>query len=57
MKYTVFFDQRNRTNFQVNANDEKEAWEKAQKLYKERFCIPSGCVQEGWLVESDGEDK
>ena len=30
MKYTVFFDQRNRTNFQVKADNEEEA----QDLYE-----------------------
>ena len=57
MKYTVFFNQLNRTNFQVNANSEQEAREKAEKLYKKRLDIPSGYVQERWIVESDGEDK
>jgi len=57
MKYTVFFDQMNRTNFQVKANNEDEAIEKAEKLYKKRLDIPHTYIQEGWLVESDGEDK
>lgn len=56
-KYTVFFDQVNRTNFQVKANNEEEAEKKADKLYKKRSYIPSASVDEGWLVESDGEDK
>jgi len=57
MEYMVFFDQVNRTNFQVRANSEQEAEEKAEKLYKKRFDIPSSCVQEGWITQSDGEDK
>ena len=57
MKYTVFFDQINITNFQVKANSEQEAREEAEKLYEKRFDIPSSDVQEGWIVESDGEDK
>ena len=57
MKYTVFFDQINRTNFQVEAGNETSAEKKAIKLYKERFEVPDPDVQEGWLVDSDGEDK
>ncbi len=57
MKYTVFFDQINRTNFQVKAEDEEEALRKARKLYKRNLCIPSPFVQEGWAIEADGEDK
>ena len=57
MKYTVFFDQVSRTNYQVKANSEQKAKEKARKLYDKRFDIPSSLVQEGWIVESDGEDK
>ena len=57
MKYTVFFDQINMTHFQVEANTANKAIEKAESLYKERFEIPSSSVQEGWILESDGEDK
>jgi len=57
MEYTVFFEQENRTNFQVRANNEDEAREKACKLYKKRLTIPSSYVQDGWLEETDGEDK
>jgi len=56
-KYTVYFDQINRDNFQVKASNEEEAKEKAEKLYKSLRYIPSTYVQEGWIVESDGEDK
>ena len=56
-KFTVFFDQVNRTNFQVLAENEEEAELKADKLYKRRFEIPIPSTQEGWLSESDGEDK
>jgi len=57
MKYTVFFDQANRTNFQVIADNKQEAKEKAIKLYKRYQEIPSSSVQDGWIVELDGEDK
>jgi len=56
-KFTVFFDQRNRTNFQVLAKDENEAEFKAISLYKKNIDIPCPTTQEGWLIESDGEDK
>ena len=56
-KFTVFFDQRNRTNFQVLAKDENEAEFKAISLYKKNIHIPCPTTQEGWLIESDGEDK
>ena len=57
MNYTVFFEQINGTNFQVKAKDEDEAEAKAIKLYKRRMDVPASYVQEGWLVEADGEDK
>ena len=57
MRWTVFFDQINRTNFQVKAENEIEAVKKAEKLYKKRIETPCGDAQEGWIVESDGEDK
>jgi len=56
-KFTVFFDQRNRINFQVLAKDENEAKFKAISLYKKNIDIPYPITQEGWLIESDGEDK
>ena len=56
-KFTVFFDQVNRTNFQVLAEDEAAAELLATKLYKKHFTIPIPSTQEGWLSESDGEDK
>ena len=57
-KYTVFFEQINRTNIQVIARNEQGALEKAFKIYK-RTCggMPSTDIQDGWLVEDDGEDK
>ena len=57
MKYTVFFDQVNRINFQVEAPDEEMAEKKAILLYRKQFEIPSSSVQDGWIVESDGADK
>jgi len=57
MKYTVFFDQVNRINFQVEAPDEEMAEKKAVLLYRKQFEIPSSSVQDGWIVESDGADK
>ena len=57
MKYTVFFEQLNRTNFQVRADNEDEARRKAERLYKKYLEPPSGYVQENWLVDSDGADK
>ena len=56
-KYTVFFEQINRTNFQVLAHDKHGAEIKAIKLYKKKFNIPSIEVENRWLVETDGEDK
>ena len=56
-KYTVFFEQVNRTNFQVMADNEDKAQGKADRLYKKYLELPSGYVQEDWLVESDGVDK
>ena len=56
-KFTVFFDQVNRTNFQVLAENEEEAELKADKLYKKNFWSPIPSTQEGWFSESDGEDK
>lgn len=56
-KYTVFFEQINRTNFQVKANSKESAEAKAEKLYKKNFYTPCCEAQDGWLVESDGEDK
>ena len=57
MEYTVFFEQVNRTNFQVKAKDEEEAQRKAARLYGKHFEKPSSTLQENWMVESDGEDK
>ncbi len=57
MKYTVFYDQVNMTNYQVETATPEEAELKADKLYHKHFEIPTAYVQEGWLVESDREDK
>ncbi len=57
MEYTVFFEQVNRTNFQVKAKDEEEAYKKATRLYGKYFEEPPSTVQKHWLVESEGEDK
>lgn len=57
MKYTVFYDQINRTNFQVKARTQEEAELKADKLYKKHFYTPRAYVQENWIVNEDGEDK
>ncbi len=57
MKYTVFFDQVNRTNYQVKANSKEEAIAKASRLYQRLNIPPLDDIQEGWLVETDGEDK
>lgn len=56
-KYTIFFEQVNRTNFQVKANSENEALEKAIRLYKRNRELPEAYVQDDWIVNSDGEDK
>ena len=57
MKYTVFYDQINRTNFQVETLNKIEAINKADYLYRAHRELPSRDVLEGWPVESDGEDK
>ena len=57
MKYTIYFDQVEPTNFQVRAKDGDAAEEKARRLYKRGMELPSSSVEDGWLVESDGEDK
>jgi len=56
-KFTIFYDQINRTNYQVLAKDEAEATLKADKLYKKEIIIPCCYVQTGWISESDGENK
>ena len=56
-KFTVFYDQRNRINYQVLAEDKSRAILKANKIYKKNMIISDVDVQEGWLVESEGEDK
>lgn len=56
MKYTIFYDQINRTNLQIKAGTPEEAIAKADKIYRQRLGVPSREAQEGWLVESDGEE-
>lgn len=56
-QYTVFFDQINRTNFQVLAETEEQAELIATKLYKKHQEFPTTYVQQGWIKPSDGEDK
>jgi len=41
----------------VKAKDEDEARVKAQRLYRKRMEPSYAEPQEGWLVESDGEDR
>ncbi len=57
MQYTVYFAQVNRTNFQVEARNEEEAVKKAGRLFKKYWYNPPVCVEEGWMMELDGEDK
>ncbi len=57
MKYTVFFDQINRINYQVKAKDKYEAATKAFRLYRRVRELPTYEVQENWIVDSEGEDK
>ncbi len=57
MKYTVYYDQINRTNYQVKAATEEKAKIKADKIYLKRFELPSSDIEEGWILDSDGEDK
>lgn len=56
-KFMVYFEQVNRTNFQILANDENEAIEKAHKCYRRNFEMPAVEVEEGWRFVEDGEDK
>ena len=55
-KFTVYFNQMNRTNFQVLAESEEEAIWKAVRLYKKNLELPSYSVEKHWIQESDGED-
>lgn len=57
MKYTVFYEQVNRTNVQVEAKSPEEARVKADRIYAKRFAFPCSYVQDGWVLDSDGEDK
>jgi hypothetical protein len=56
-KFTVFYDQIDRINYQILAKDETEAILKANEIYKRKIDIPDGYVQAGWISESDGENK
>lgn len=56
-KFTVFFEPQNGIHIQVEAFSKWEARDKATIIYKKRNYIPSSYVQEGWIVESDSEDK
>ena len=55
-KWTVFYDQLNKINYQVFAKDKNEAKIKADKLFRECLYIPFDSVQEGWISPMDGED-
>ena len=56
-KFTVYFEQINRTNYQVLAVNIGAAIKKAEKLYRKDVYIPGSSIEEGWIKESDGEDK
>ena len=56
-KYTVYFEQVNRLNFQVRADNEDEARREGARLYKKYLELPSSYIEEDWIVESDGVDK
>ena len=56
-KFTVFYHQLNKINYQVLAKDKNEAKFKADKLFKEHLYIPFDTIQEGWISPKDGEDK
>lgn len=56
-KFTVFYNQLNRINYQVLAQDKNEARFKADKLFKEYLFVPFDTIQEGWISENDEEDK
>ena len=56
-KFTVFYEQMNKINYQVLAKDENEARFKADKLYKEHLYIPFDTVQKDWISKEEGEDK
>jgi len=55
-KYTVFFDQRIRINYQVLADSIGEAKIKGIYLFKKNQKIPIPSVMDGWAKEDDGED-
>jgi len=55
-KYTVFFGQWKRTNYQVKAKDEIEAAKIGRKLYQRDVIdfLPDLEVEDGWISESEG---
>jgi len=55
-KFTVYYDQVSKVNYQVLADDMDEAFEKGDALYKKAIGSKSR-VKEGWSSEEDGEDK
>ena len=57
-KYTVYFEQRNRTNYQIIASNKIEAARIGRELYlRDTKLSPNPTVEKGWIAESDGEDK
>ena len=55
-KFTVYYDQVSKVNYQVLADDMDEAFEKGDALYKKAIGSKSR-VKEGWSSEEDREDK
>ena len=55
-RFTVYYDQVSKVNYQVLADDMDEAFEKGDALYKKAIGSKSR-VKEGWSSEEDGEDK
>jgi hypothetical protein len=55
-KFTVYYDQVNKVNYQVLADDMDEAFEKGDALYRKAIGSKSR-VKEGWSSEENGEDK
>ena len=60
MKYTVQFVDEIQQIFQVKANDEDEAEEKAKDLFVDHLYLEGGFedpdITEGWADEAAGED-
>jgi hypothetical protein len=55
-KFTVYYDQVSKVNYQVLADDMDEAFEKGDALYKKAMGSKSH-VKEGWSSEGDAENK